>query len=105
MSSFLLAVDSEHTWICCHASQNMSSQCRHSPLYNAPAHLELLDMLALTIPLFILSSPTLWHPDISHANLFIAETGPAEVQGLIDWQHTIIAPYCMQATFPPTTVV
>jgi len=48
----------------------------------------------------MLSSPTLWHADISHSNLFVAETGPAGVQGLIDWQHSIIAPYCMQATFP-----
>ena len=105
MRSYLLAaVDSERTWIRHHASQYMSSKFRRFPFYNAVAHLELLDMLALAIPHIIpplmLSSPTLWHADISHSNLFVAETGPAEVQGLIDWQHSIIAPYCMQATFP-----
>lgn len=105
MGSFLLAaVDSERTWICCHTSQNIFSQCRRSPPYNASAHLELLDILAIAIPHiippFTLSSPTLWHADISHAILFVAETGPAEIQGLIDWQHSSIAPYCMQATFP-----
>ena len=105
MGSFLLAaVDSERTWISHHASQNTSSKRRRFPFYNAVAHLELLDVLALTIPHIIppltLSTPTLWHADISHSNLFVAETGPAEVQGLIDWQHSIIAPYCMQATFP-----
>jgi hypothetical protein len=105
MASFLLAaVDSERTWISDHASQNTSSKFRRSPFYNADAHLKLLDMLALAIPHiippFILCSPTLWHADISHSNLFVAESGPAEVQGLIDWQHSIIAPYCMQATFP-----
>ena len=105
MGSFLLAaVDSERTWIRHHASQNIASKLRRSPFYNADAHLELLDMLALAIPHIIppllLSSPTLWHADISHSNLIVAETGPAEIQGLIDWQHSIIAPYCMQATFP-----
>ena len=106
MGSFLLAaVDLERTWIRHHASQNTSSKLRRFPFYNAVTHLELLDMLALAIPHIIppptLSSPTLWHADISHSNLFVAETGPAEVRGLIDWQHSIIAPYCMQATFPP----
>ena len=105
MGSFLLAaVDSERTWIRHHASQYMTSKSRRSPFYNTVDHLKLLDMLALAIPHIIppllLSSPTLWHADISHSNLFVAETGPAEVQGLIDWQHSIIAPYCMQATFP-----
>ena len=98
MSSFLLAaVDSERT---CN-----SSQCRRFPFYNATSHLKLLDMVALAIPNIIapfeLSIPTPWHADISHSNRFVAETGPANVQGLIDWQHSIIAPYCTQATFPP----
>ena len=105
MCSFLLAaVDSERTWIHHYASQNTTSRFRRFPLYNAVSHLELLDMLTLAIPHIrpplMLRSPTLWHADISHSNLFVAETGPAEVQGLIDWQHSIIAPYCMQATFP-----
>src|SRR3979490_35885 len=53
----------------------------------------------ISLPATLLS-PTLWHPDMSHSNLFIAETGPTEVQGLIDWQHSGIAPYCMHAQFP-----
>ena len=97
-------MDSERTWIRHHASQNTSSKNRRFPFYNAATHLELLDMVALTIPHIIpppiLDSPTLWHADISHSNLFVAETGPAEVKGLIDWQHSIIAPYCMQSSFP-----
>src|ERR1700683_1467293 len=105
MCSFLLAaVDSERTWILRHAAQATSSRCRRFRFYNANAPLELLNMLAVAmphiIPPFTLSSPTLWHADISHSNLFVAETGPAEVQGLIDWQHSTVAPYCMQATFP-----
>ena len=105
MCSFLLAaVNSERTWFYHHASQNTAARFRRLPFYNAVAHLELLDMLALATPHiiqpFILSSPTLSHADISHSNLFVAETGPAEVRGLIDWQHSIIAPYCMQASFP-----
>ena len=104
MTSFLLAaVDSERNWILRHAVQATPSR-RRLPCYNATAHLELLNMLALAIPYIIpplaLSTPTLWHADTSHSNLFVAETGPAEVQGLIDWQHSIVAPYCMQAGFP-----
>ena len=37
-------------WIRHHASQNTISGSRRFPFYNASAHLELLDMLALTIP-------------------------------------------------------
>ena len=57
MGSFLLAaVDSERTWIRHHASQNTSSISRRFPFYDAVAHLELLDMLALEIPHIILPS-------------------------------------------------
>ena len=37
-------------WIRHHASQNTISRSRRFPFYNASAHLELLDMLALAIP-------------------------------------------------------
>src|SRR6266498_1696506 len=105
IGSFLLAaVSLERNWITHHASQHSSSRSRRFPCYNAATHLELLDMLALAIPHIepppILSSPTLWHANISHSNLFVAEEGPPEVRGLIDWQHSTIAPYCMQARFP-----
>ena len=105
MTSFLLAaVNSERTWIHRHASQATSSRYRRNPFYDPTIHLKLLDMLAVAIPDItpptMLSSPTLWHADISHSNLFVAESGPAAVEGLIDWQHSVIAPYCMQATFP-----
>lgn len=104
MGSFLLAVNSERTWIMHHASQHLSSQCRRFPFHNPATHLKLLDMLALVIPHIIpppiLSTPTLWHADLSHSSLLVAEEGPAEVRGLIDWQHSTIAPYCMQAAFP-----
>ncbi|KAF8514101.1 kinase-like domain-containing protein [Hysterangium stoloniferum] len=75
-----------------------------SHLTTPTTHIKLLDMLALAIPHIIpphiLTTPTLWHADLSHSNLLVAEEGPAEVRGLIDWQHSTIAPYCMQATFP-----
>ncbi|KAF8501870.1 hypothetical protein BU17DRAFT_30382, partial [Hysterangium stoloniferum] len=105
MGSFLLAaVNSEHTWITLHVSQHSSSRCRRFPFDNQATHLELLDMLALAIPHImpphILTIPTLWHADLSHSNLLVAEEGPAEVRGQIDWQHSTIAPCCMQATFP-----
>lgn len=107
MCSFLLgAVDIQRTRLHCRASHHTSPQSQYSrsPFHHPiSAHIKLLDALSLAIPHIIppspLCSPTIWHPDISHSNLFVAETGPAEVQGLIDWQHTVIAPYCMQATF------
>lgn len=104
MHSFLLAaVDLECTWLHHHASQNIFPQC-HFLSYDKSAHLKLLDMFTLAIPHIIppsiLGMPTIWHPDISHSNLLVAQTGLAKVQGLINWQHSLIALYCMQATFP-----
>lgn len=87
MCSFLLAaVHSERTWILNHAVRATSSRCR-LPFHNATAHLELLNMVALAILHLI-------------PHLFVAETGPAEVQGRIDSQHSLVALCCMQATFP-----
>ena len=105
MHSFLLAaVDVERTWLHHHADQNTHLRCRRFPFHDVSTHLKLLDMLSQAIPHLTLpatlSNPTLWHPDISHSNLFVSPAGPADVRGLIDWQHSIIAPYCMQAPFP-----
>ncbi|THH04562.1 hypothetical protein EW146_g10144, partial [Bondarzewia mesenterica] len=105
MHSFLLAaVNLERAWLHRHASRNVSPRGRCFPFHDISTHLKVLDMCAKAIPHIVLPpslcSPTLWHPNISHSNLLIAPTGPAEIRGLVDWQNSIIAPYCMQAGFP-----
>jgi hypothetical protein len=46
-------------------------------------------------------APTLWHPDLSLGNLFVSASGPANLQGIIDWQHAAILPYFSFASIPP----
>ena len=48
-------------------------------------------------------APTLWHPDhLSLNNLFVSESpGPANLLGLIDWQHAAILPYISFQSLPP----
>jgi hypothetical protein len=48
--------------------------------------------------------PTLWHPDLSLGNLFVSASGPAHLQGIIDWQHAAILPYFSFASIPPAIV-
>ena len=49
-------------------------------------------------------APTLWHPDLSLGNLFVSASGPANLQGMIDWQHAAILPYFSFASIPPAFV-
>lgn len=49
-------------------------------------------------------APTLWHPDLSLNNLFVSASGPANLQGLIDWQHAAILPYFSFQSIPPAFV-
>lgn len=105
MSSFLLAaVELEREWIVQQAAGKNSVYYRRDVSYHVSAHMRLLDMCAQAIPHICVPSeiltPTLWHPDISLANLYVSETGLANLTGVIDWQHAIIAPYCMQARYP-----
>jgi hypothetical protein len=49
-------------------------------------------------------TPTLWHPDLSLGNLFVSASGPANLQGIIDWQHAAILPYFSFASMLPAFV-
>lgn len=49
-------------------------------------------------------APTLWHPDLSLGNLLVSETGPAILQGIIDWQHTSVLPYFNFLSMPSAFV-
>ena len=45
------------------------------------------------------NSLTLWHLDIIYSNLLVSKEGPAKVEGLVDWRHSTVPPYSMQAQF------
>jgi hypothetical protein len=49
-------------------------------------------------------APTLWHPDLTLNNVFVSASGPANLQGIIDWQHAAIFPYFSFVSMPPAFV-
>ena len=49
-------------------------------------------------------APTLWHPDLCRSNLIVSGSGPANLQGIIDWQHAAILPYFSFTFMPPALV-
>ena len=49
-------------------------------------------------------APTLWHPDLSRSNLIVSGSGPANLQGIIYWQHAAILPYFSFTFMPPALV-
>ncbi|EEA19278.1 hypothetical protein TMatcc_009402 [Talaromyces marneffei ATCC 18224] len=38
------------------------------------------------------ATPTLFHPDLHKRNIFVSETDPSKITGIIDWQSTSIEP-------------
>lgn len=51
-------------------------------------------------PVHAFNQPTLRHPDLTPGNMFVApETG--RISCLIDWQHAIIQPQLLAASYPP----
>ena len=56
------------------------------------------------LPPGALSSPTLWHPDLSVGNIHVSASGVPHIKGIIDWQHTCILPYFYQASIPPAII-
>lgn len=75
-----------------------SNWYRRYPLHDRTVHSKLLAMYLAAV-LYIMPPndsgicPPLWHPDLSLGNLLVSETGPAVLQGIIDWQHTSVLPY------------
>ena len=82
------------------------SRFRRKPTHDHATHSKLLSMYMKAVPHFIppsnsdVCAPTLWHPDLSLGNLFVFTSGPAYLQGIIDWQHTAILPYFSFASIP-----
>ncbi|KAL4243737.1 Mitochondrial inheritance protein 9 [Abortiporus biennis] len=76
---------------------------RRPPFHSVDEHFRLLDNCLKILPFLLppakFCSPTIWHPDMTEVNIM---TGPNfELTGLVDWQHSIIAPYFQQHTSIP----
>ncbi len=46
------------------------------------------------------SSPVLWHADLHLGNIFVSAQDPTSVEGIIDWQSSLIAPMFLQCRVP-----
>lgn len=85
-------------------SQSQTLYRRPYDQYDLSGHLRVLDLAIEAIPHFtipVFCEPTIWHPDLSLSNILVSNSGPANIQALIDWQGAWTAPFCQQAIFPP----
>ncbi|KAF8519327.1 kinase-like domain-containing protein [Hysterangium stoloniferum] len=107
-SFFIAAAKNAQLVLAQHSSS--SSLYRRKPTHDHAVHSKLLSMYIASVPHFMppnesdTCAPTLWHPDLSLGNLFVSASGPANLQGIIDWQHAAILPYFSFATVPPALI-
>ena len=104
-SSFFIAAARNEQMVLQHNSSS-SSRFRRKPTHDHATHSKLLSMYIDAVPHFMPSdsnicAPTLWHPDLTLNNLFVSASGPANLQGLIDWQHAAVLPYFSFQSLPP----
>ncbi|KAL4244381.1 Mitochondrial inheritance protein 9 [Abortiporus biennis] len=101
-SYFRAAVHSEIAFI--KSPYALSSPFRRAPLETREEHLKLLNDYLTLIPYILppdeFCTPTIWHPDPNGGNIMNGSN--FEITGLIDWQHTVIAPYFTQHLAIPT---
>ncbi|KAI0781791.1 hypothetical protein C8Q75DRAFT_812214 [Abortiporus biennis] len=101
-SYYRAAVEIEIAFI--KSSYATNAEFRRTPFHSIDAHLKLLKDCLKVIPYIIppeeYSYPTLWHPDPSDANIMTKAN--FEITGLIDWQHSVIAPYFQHHTEIPS---
>lgn len=107
LASYLRSIIScEREWLktCARPRQRKDPFRLSAEENNVDVHLGLLDRLETMIPHIdlpaLVSPPTIWHPDLHGHNILVTETGFPKIVGVIDWQHTLILPYILQATFP-----
>lgn len=87
-----------------------SSEYRRKPTHDSITHSKLLSMYMEAVPYIMppsdsdIIAPTLWHPDLNLGNLFVSASGPANLKGIIDWQHAAILPYFCFVSLPPAIV-
>ncbi|KIM48624.1 hypothetical protein M413DRAFT_437823 [Hebeloma cylindrosporum] len=108
-TSFFLAAAKNEQMVLDHQSPS-SSLYRRKPTHDQATHSKLLSMYMEAVPHIIppndkdLCVPTLWHPDLNLGNLFVSASGPAHLEGIIDWQHATILPYFSFMSIPPALV-
>ena len=74
-------------------------------LITPEVHIRLLEQYLCVLPYIIprgtdIDSPLLWHHDLHPQNIFVDDTDPTKVTGIIDWQAVWAAPLFIQARFP-----
>ena len=68
-------------------------------------HIQLLEQFLCILPYILppgkdIGSPVLLHGDLHSKNIFVDDTNPTKVSGIIDWQGVWAAPLFIQARFP-----
>ena len=71
----------------------------HTRLLNATKM--VMSQLVEHIPLRDAAAPILLHPDFHKRNIFVSETDPTIITGVIDWQSASVQPAFMYATETP----
>ena len=46
------------------------------------------------------SAPALWHTDLHFGNIFVSTDDPTFIEGIIDWQSSVVAPLFLQYRMP-----
>ncbi|KAF8071670.1 kinase-like domain-containing protein [Lyophyllum atratum] len=102
LSYFIAAVRCELTYI--ESPDASAAQFRQNPFVPLSLYKRILRMCEKMFPLILppaeLCAPTLWHPDLSEANIRVAAESGASITSVIDWQYAKVAPYFTQALFP-----
>lgn len=87
-------------------AEKPSDNLRLFSVTRAPSenHLQLLEQFVAILPYILPTSdvtkPTLMHHDLHLDNIFVDDTGPTTISGVIDWQATYASPLFLQARFP-----
>ena len=68
-------------------------------------HIQLLQQFLCVLPYILppskdIASPVLWHPDLHPNKIFVDQTDPTKISGILDWQEVWAAPLFIQAQFP-----
>lgn len=108
-SSFFLAAAKNEQTVLAQQSAHLG-RYRRKPTHDSATHSKLLSMYKAAVPHIVpttnddICAPTLWHPDLTLNNIFVSESGPGNIQGIIDWQHAAVLPYFMFASIPPALI-
>jgi hypothetical protein len=70
-------------------------------------YVDLLEKAAKILPVLSCDSrviessvPVLWHTDLHLGNIFVSGDDPTNIEGIVDWQSSCVAPLFIQAHFP-----